>query len=293
MTDNRYISTIAEELHPNLVELLDVLNDSLSIFKDVFFAYLFGSAIRGEEFRDIDIAIYLLPCPDSSYERFKYAMRVGRELEKALSVCRREVDVRILNEAPLFFQYEVICTGQLIFQREESYRIHYERCLLSKYLDYQPIWSRLINKYLKDEPYMESQSELFQHLQEIDQSLADWERYQASVTQENIIENRDSRNMVMHAMLISIQSCIDIANYRIVQKGLRRPAVYRETFEILAEASLISRELGEELSDLAGFRNVLVHIYWRLDEQRLYEILQHGLMPLKGFRKVIVQLLKE
>ncbi len=272
MSEKVFVDT----LHPEfqiLEELLTELKNSLSVFKEVSFAYLFGSAIRGVEFRDIDVAIYLLPCPDSSYERFKYAMRVGRALEKAISE-RREVDVRILNEAPLFFQYEVIQTGQLIFQREENRRIHYERCLLSKYLDYQPIWSALINQYLK----------------EMDESLADWERYRARFSQEDIIKNRDARNMVMHAMLISIQSCIDIANYLIVKRSLRRPAAYRETFEILTEASLIPKELGEELADLAGYRNVLVHIYWRLDERRVYEILLHGLTPLKEFRRVIVQL---
>ncbi|MBA7515273.1 hypothetical protein ES705_07312 [subsurface metagenome] len=46
---------------------------------------------------------------------------------------------------------------------------------------------------------------------------------------------------------------------------LRKPATYRETFEILEEERIISEELANELSDLAGFRNVLVHIYWERD----------------------------
>ncbi len=51
---------------------------------------------------------------------------------------------------------------------------------------------------------MEQQVEFFQHLQEMDEALADWERYQRSITAETIRTNRDARNMVMHAMLISI-----------------------------------------------------------------------------------------
>jgi len=273
--------------------LIVALHTSLSSFKEISFAYLFGSAVRscparghGWDFRDIDIAVYLLPCPASSYERFKLAMRIGRAVERAISFYR-EVDVQILNEAPPFFQYKVIKTGQLILQRDARCRIRYEAHLLSQYLDYQPMWEEFINRYFNGDNGMEQRAEVFQHFQEMDEALADWERYRRDITAEMIRSNRDTRNMVMHAMLISIQSCIDIANHIIAQRDLRRPSTYRETFEILTEAGVIPQELGEELADLAGFRNVLVHLYWRIDLQRVYEILQNGLTPLYRFRDVI------
>ena len=34
---------------------------------------------------------------------------------------------------------------------------------------------------------------------------------------------------------------------------------YRETFEVLGQAQLIPVEHAEELSNLAGFKNVLIH----------------------------------
>ena len=270
--------------------MVTALCRSLSLFKEISFAYLFGSAARGEDFRDVDVAVYLVPCAASSYERFKLAMRIGHVAERTLSF-RREVDIRILNEAPLVFQYEVMRTGQLILQRDGQQRIRYEARLLSRYLDYQPVWTKFINQYFNGDNSMEQPVEVFQHLQEMGEALADWERYQRSITAETIRTSRDTRNMVMHAMLISIQSCIDIANRLIAQKDLRRPTTYKEAFEILIDASVIPRELGEELADLAGFRNVLVHIYWRLDLQRVYEILQHGLAPLRQFRDIIRQFL--
>ena len=286
-------ANIQEKLYlkPQSLEgLLATLYHSLSSFKEVSFAYFFGSAARGGAYRDIDVAVYLIPCATSSYKRFKLAMRIGRMIENALFI-RREVDVRILNEAPLSFQYEVMRTGLLIFQRKKHHRIRYEGRLLSRYLDYQPVWSALINQYFKEDCSMEQQIELFQHFQEMDEALADWERYRGNITEEAIRTNRDTRNMVMHAMLISIQSCIDIANHLIARENLRRPTTYREAFEILTEASVIPQELGEELADLAGFRNVLVHIYWRIHLQRVYEILQSGLTPLRQFRNDISQLL--
>lgn len=60
---------------------------------------------------------------------------------------------------------------------------------------------------------------ILQHLQELHESLKDWERYQ-SISKEDLARDRDKRNMVLHAMLMSIQSAIDTANHIIADKGL-------------------------------------------------------------------------
>jgi len=101
---------------------------------------------------------------------------------------------------------------------------------------------------------------IIDHLGELEESLSDLERYRENVTLDDLRGDRDKRNMVLHALLVTIQSCIDIANHLIAEFHLRRPETYRESFEILTEAELISQELGDALSELAGFRNVLVHI---------------------------------
>lgn len=71
---------------------------------------------------------------------------------------------------------------------------------------------------------------------------------------------------------------------------MRKPVTYRETFEILHEAGLISLQLSESMSDLAEFRNVLVHIYWKLDMDEIYGILQNDMETLKEFEKRIIEM---
>ena len=133
---------------------------------------------------------------------------------------------------------------------------------------------------------------ILDHLRELNESLKDWKRYQ-SISLEELRTDRDKRNMVLHALLISIQSAIDIANHIIAEKGLRKTSTYRESFEILYEEGLIPKDLSENLSDLAGFRNVLVHIYWRLDMDAVYGVLQHDFAVLKEFERIVKRLLQE
>ena len=55
------------------------------------------------------------------------------------------------------------------------------------------------------------------HLRELSDALEDCERYQC-VSLKQLNTDRDKKNMVLHAMLVSIQAAIDIVNHPRVQK---------------------------------------------------------------------------
>ena len=76
------------------------------------------------------------------------------------------------------------------------------------------------------------------HLRELNAALEDWERYQGTSLKELEVD-RDKRNMVLHAMLVSIQATIDIASHLIAEKGVSKPATYRESFEIRGKSGLM------------------------------------------------------
>ncbi len=133
---------------------------------------------------------------------------------------------------------------------------------------------------------------LFYHMRELEEALRDWERYQR-IPKEQFLQDRDTQNMIHHAMLLSIQSAIDIATDVIVEERLRKPFTYRETFEVLAGEGIVPESLARDLSNLAGFRNVLVHIYWDLDLKQVYAILQHDLAVLRAFSVIMKEHIAE
>ncbi|MHA1362388.1 MAG: hypothetical protein ACTSP1_07610 [Candidatus Freyarchaeota archaeon] len=53
---------------------------------------------------------------------------------------------------------------------------------------------------------------IIQHLGELNESPEDWKRYR-EITPEDL-KQRDKRNMVLYAMLISIQAAIELATSR-------------------------------------------------------------------------------
>ena len=120
----------------------------------------------------------------------------------------------------------------------------------------------------------------------------DWERYR-SIPLTELRTDRDKRNMVLHALLVSIQASIDIANHLIAASGSRRPETYRESFAILCDEGLIPEDLGVRLSDLAGFRNVLVHLYCRLNLDEVYGVLQDDLPVVNRYRDLVRAMLRD
>jgi uncharacterized protein YutE (UPF0331/DUF86 family) len=133
---------------------------------------------------------------------------------------------------------------------------------------------------------------IYHHIDEFQNALADWKRYR-SISEDMVVSDRDTRNMVLHAMMISIQSSIDIAADIIADGKLEKPGSYREAFEILGRHAIISERAVQDLSDLAGFRNILVHRYGDLDRGQVYAVLQQDYVVLEVYLSSIQQYLRK
>lgn len=69
-------------------------------------------------------------------------------------------------------------------------------------------------------------------------------------------------------------------------ENLPRPQTNDEIFEILAKAKIISKKYAKEAFGMGKFRNILVHGYMIVDEERVFENLQR-LDLFKEFAKFV------
>jgi predicted nucleotidyltransferase len=81
------------------------------------------------------------------YTLFKRQMQIAGEIEDLLSP-PVPCDVRVLNGAPVEFQYEVIRTGCIVFCRSEEERIAYETGIMRRYLDLKYLFDRVDRAFL-------------------------------------------------------------------------------------------------------------------------------------------------
>ena len=104
--------------------------------EEIVFAYVLGSFVGQEYFRDIDIAVYLLPEMMPRFY-FDYEADLADDI-MAILPQRIPVDVKILNDTDIMFQYNVI-KGRLIKDVDPELRSRKIEYVLSRYFDLQPI----------------------------------------------------------------------------------------------------------------------------------------------------------
>lgn len=112
-------------------EISDVLEKDGSIG----FAYLFGSFIDARlPFHDIDLGIYFLH-DKSNLEMAQAALELAVSLSRRLTF---PVDVRVLNNAPVAFVYNVM-KGHLICEGDENVRCRVTETTVRSYLDIRSV----------------------------------------------------------------------------------------------------------------------------------------------------------
>lgn len=108
---------------------------------------------------------------------------------------------------------------------------------------------------------------------------------------ELFLTDRDLQDIASYRLLVAIEAAISLC-YHVSAKRLKKvPEEYAECFAILAEAGVITSELCERLQKTARFRNLLVHMYWKIDYNAVYDILHDSLNDLQRFSKVIAGLI--
>ena len=132
--------TIYRLSSPEKQKVIRRLAEEIQSHEEVAFAYLYGTFIEDMPFHDVDVGIYL----SGTGERHAgiFAVELASKLTRLLEL---EVDVRVLNFAPVSFAYHVIC-GQVLFERSPEDRVQFIESATHHYLDMKPLLYRAMKE---------------------------------------------------------------------------------------------------------------------------------------------------
>lgn len=133
----------------------------------------------------------------------------------------------------------------------------------------------------------EKVSKKLESLQEYVGYLKGYQKY----TADDLKKDPTLRGAVERYLHLSAECVIDIAEIMISELGLRKPEEYKETIDILGEAGIIPDEFAYYFSPVAGFRNILVHEYAKIDLEEVYRHLQKDLGDFEVFSRHIIDYL--
>lgn len=105
----------------------------------------------------------------------------------------------------------------------------------------------------------------------------------SKLKQEDFIGDPDKIGSSKYHFIVAIESCIDMCNHVIARNGYRVPEDYADTFKVMAEVGAFDTNFSDDLKNMAKFRNRLVHLYWQVDDQQVYDIIRNRLDDFKKF----------
>ncbi len=98
---------------------------------------------------------------------------------------------------------------------------------------------------------------------------------------ETFLGDPDKVASAKYHFIMAIEAALDTAHHLIAKNEWRLPKDYADTFRVLGEVGFVAQEFVPTLEKMAKFRNRLVHLYWDVDDEFLFDVLQHGVGDLE------------
>ncbi|MFC1567479.1 DUF86 domain-containing protein [Thermodesulfobacteriota bacterium] len=133
-----------------------------------------------------------------------------------------------------------------------------------------------------------------EHLKRLNQyhlSLSDIRKLdKEKFMQDNLYRTSSERYLHM-----AIESCLNIGNRLIslyqFKKPVDTPETYADIFVGMKKLGVFDDVYCQRLVKMAKFRNRLVHLYWEIDKETLYQFIQNDIDDFKLFEQKIVEYL--
>jgi uncharacterized protein YutE (UPF0331/DUF86 family) len=111
-------------------------------------------------------------------------------------------------------------------------------------------------------------------------------------TREMFVADARSVNSAKYLLIVATEAALDICNHLAARRGGRSPADYADCMAIMAEIGVIDDELKTRLMRMARFRNLLVHVYARVDDAEVHRVIRDDLGDLERYLTSVGRYLK-
>jgi uncharacterized protein YutE (UPF0331/DUF86 family) len=112
-----------------------------------------------------------------------------------------------------------------------------------------------------------------------------------SIGKDEFVSDFRNSDSAKYLLQVSIECCLDIANHIIASEKYRSPEDYADSFRVLHEREIVPDSLINRMVEMAKFRNRIVHVYWEVDEDLIYDIIQNNLSDFELFIQSVLNVL--
>lgn len=127
---------------------------------------------------------------------------------------------------------------------------------------------------------------ILDNFKEINEAIEQLTRLKA-ISKDDFIKSMEHKYIAYAGFIILTEAIIDICYHISAKMFKKAPTAYAECFELLKENNILDTETANTLSDMARFRNILIHRYKKVDFGRIYDYISESLQVIDVFKEKI------
>lgn len=127
---------------------------------------------------------------------------------------------------------------------------------------------------------------------EMDESLRKL-RSLSKLPEDEFLGHYEKIDTAKYNFIVAIEAIIDICNRIISKRKLGYPQDYSDVIKLMSQEGVLEGDLVGRLVEMVKFRNMLVHLYWKIENDRLYQYLRENLGDFEAFKEAIRKYLKK
>jgi len=273
-----------------------IKKDSLApLFKrnGVKLALLFGSTLESTTPGDLDIAVL--------FENYSFNAYLNTYEGLCQLLKTRNIDLVVLNRTNAIIKLEAFLKGILLFEADgenltdsivqslfeyEDYR-HFKREYLAEFQQRRIEGISMAERKLNRE-------KVETYLSKLDEAVAELRRLIGKVSSfEDFKSNVDLRELCVHYLRIALECVLGVCRHFLAVKGVSLTDIdTTNLIELSGEKGLIPYDFARRIRGMAGMRNAIVHVYWRLDYEAIYRAVTEQLADFDEFVRYTEDFLK-
>lgn len=257
------------------------------------FAFLFGSALDRDvpvPARDLDVAV--------CFARYSFAeyLALRERLSEVLKVREDDLDLVVLDRTNPRLRLEALLKGVPLFVADARSLDEFAVESLFAYEDYRRFKREYLTQWTKRVEEGLSMAEREMDRERVEGYLSKMDEAVARLTAlrkrcpsvEEFERDIDTRELCVHHLRIALESVLDVCRHFLAVKGVSLLELdTTNLIELAGEKGLMEPGFAQKIRGMAGMRNAIVHVYWRLDYRAIYEVMMQRVEEFDEFARQV------
>ena len=131
-----------------------------------------------------------------------------------------------------------------------------------------------------------------ERIKKLEEAITELKKLQR-FTKKEFLEDKTIQYAAMYAMILGIEAICDIGNHLLAHFFNRPADTYKDIILNLGDCEVIPKSFAQKSSKMTDFRNILIHLYLKIDLEEIYKNLKKAPGEFAKFAQYFVKFLEK